>query len=85
MKILLSTLSFLMGIQFIHAQTYEIGFDAEVLKNYSVFKKGNVVHIDSMKHEIAFSEFDNTHNTHIHYLQVLVVSKLKKSWRIYLV
>jgi predicted Zn-dependent protease len=60
MKILLSTLSFLMGIQFIHAQTYEIGFDAEVLKNYSVFKKGNVVHIDSMKHEIAFSEFDNT-------------------------
>ena len=46
-----------------YSQTYEIGVDAKVLKNYSVFKKGSSVHVDSMRHDLDFDQFDNpTHS-----------------------
>lgn len=60
MKRLLTAFVFLVSIQSILAQTYSIGFDAEVIKNYSVFKKGSKVHVDSMKHEITFSSIEET-------------------------
>lgn len=59
MKRLLTTIALLASIHCIYAQTYEIGFDAEIRKNYSIFKKGSVIHVDSMKHEITFAS-DNT-------------------------
>lgn len=55
----LLTLSFLLSVLLgLYAQTYEIGFDAKVLKNYAVFKKGTSIHADSMKHELDFNQED---------------------------
>jgi len=41
-----------LGLVSAKAQTYELNFDAQVLKNYAIFKKGTSVHIQSMTHEI---------------------------------
>lgn len=54
MKRLLTLLVLFASAQGLFAQTYELGFDAKVLKNYSIFKKGSEIHADSMKHELTF-------------------------------
>ena len=56
MKRLLTIIALLVCIQSLFAQTYELGFDAKVLKNYSIFKKGDIIHVDSMKHQLTFQE-----------------------------
>ena len=45
-----------IGAIVVNAQTYELNIDAQVLKNYAIFKKGSKVHIQSMTHEVTFSE-----------------------------
>lgn len=37
------------------AQTYDINFDAQVVKNYKIFKKGTQVHVNTMTHELDFN------------------------------
>lgn len=54
MKRIVTIIVFIASFQFVYAQTYELGFDAKVLKNYSIFKKGTDIRVDSVKHEITF-------------------------------
>ena len=81
MKKLLSILLFTFGSCGLYAQTYEIGFDAKVLKNYSIFKKGISVHVDSMKHELDFDQNDIPQHSYTLYTSagsVKVKEKLEK-------
>lgn len=81
MRRLLSLLVFITGCCGIYAQTYEIGFDAKVLKNYSIFKKGSNVHVDSMKHELDFDQSDIPQHSYTLYTSagsVKVKEKLEK-------
>lgn len=48
--LLLSTICFLA----VCAQTYDVNFDAQVVKNYKIFKKGSKVHVDAMTHDLNF-------------------------------
>lgn len=52
-KILFFCLLFI-GINSIKSQTYELNFDAKVIKSYGSLKKGTIVHIKSMKHEVVY-------------------------------
>lgn len=81
MKKLLSLFVLFFSIQSVFAQTYNIGFDATVLKNYSIFGKGMVVSIDSMKHDLAFGDFDKPIHSYTLYTsrgEVKVKEKLEK-------
>lgn len=49
-------LSFFMTTSY--AQTYDINIDAQVVKNYNIFKKGTKVHIKSMTHRLEFDMSD---------------------------
>lgn len=59
-------LLFLLSISVIaiHAQTYELDFDAKVLKSYAIFNKGDNVHVKSMTHELTFGIQDKPQNTY---------------------
>ena len=49
----------LVWSQGLFAQTYELGFYADVLRNYNIFKrssKGERVCVDSMVHDVTFEE-----------------------------
>ena len=53
MKLLFISLLLLAGASSAQAQTYPLGYDATVLKNYGIFKKGAKVHLKSMTHELV--------------------------------
>lgn len=81
MKRLISLLLFVSCYCGLNAQTYEIGFDAKVLKNYSIFKKGTSIHVDSMKHELNFDLNDIPQHSYTLYTStgsVKVKEKLEK-------
>lgn len=47
-----------------YAQTYDINFDATVVKNYKIFKKGNQVHVNTMTHELEFDAANKPINSY---------------------
>ena len=49
MKLLFISLLLLAGASSAQAQTYPLGYDATVLKNYGIFKKGAKVHLKSYR------------------------------------
>lgn len=49
----------IIGSVALFAQTYDVNFDAQVLKNYDVFKKGDKVHVISMTHDLIFDTSDS--------------------------
>ncbi len=49
----------LFCIQAIHSQSYKIDLDAKILKNYSKFKSGTRVKINSMDHRTHFDIYTN--------------------------
>ena len=47
------------------AQTYELNFDAQVVKSFGVLKKGSSVHIMSMTHDVKFEETSDVKGSRI--------------------
>ena len=47
---------FMLCPYLLSAQTYELNFDARVVKSFGVLKKGSSVHIKSMTHDVKFDE-----------------------------
>ena len=65
----------------LRAQTYELGFDAKVIKNYSTLKKDATINVHSMTHKLDFDESGNPLDTYIlntDHGQVFVKDKLEK-------
>ena len=45
---------FFVSVSLINGQTFKLDFDAQVVKNYDILKKGTTVHVKSMTHNVTF-------------------------------
>ena len=82
MKFFAFVFSLLIGVASAYSQTYKLGYDATVLKNYGVLKKGAKVHLKSMTHDLVLGEFEskpiNTYTLNTSVGDITVKEKLEK-------